>query len=119
MRNEQAVAGKKRLTAAEIEHIVREFENSGLNRSQSCRQQGFNSGSAESLLAAAGWPEEAAVLRDGNVSLAESPHFFHLVLSSSSPAASAGVTSGLRPRRESHAMMRRYFARVVAVYNSV
>jgi len=44
MTNEQGVAGKKRRTAAEIEQIVREFENSGLNRSQFCRQQGLTLG---------------------------------------------------------------------------
>ena len=35
---------KKRRTAAEIEQIVREFENSGLNRSQFCRQRGLTLG---------------------------------------------------------------------------
>ena len=44
MTSEQAVAGKKRRTTAEIEQIVREFENSGLNRSQFCRQQNLTLG---------------------------------------------------------------------------
>ena len=44
MTSEQAVAGKRRRTAAEIEQIVREFEDSGLNRSQFCRQQGLTLG---------------------------------------------------------------------------
>lgn len=44
MTSEQGVAGKRRRTAAEIEQIVREFENSGLNRSQFCRQQGLTFG---------------------------------------------------------------------------
>jgi transposase-like protein len=44
MTSEQGVAGKRRRTAAEIEQIVREFENSGLNRSQFCRQQGLTPG---------------------------------------------------------------------------
>ena len=44
MTSEQGVAGKRRRTAAEIEQIVREFENSGLNRSQFCRQQGLTLG---------------------------------------------------------------------------
>jgi hypothetical protein len=38
--SEQSV-GKRRRTAAELEQIVREFESSGLNRSQFCRQQGL------------------------------------------------------------------------------
>ena len=44
MTSEQGVAGKRRRTGAEIEQIVREFENSGLNRSQFCRQQGLTLG---------------------------------------------------------------------------
>jgi transposase-like protein len=44
MTSEQGVAGKRRRTAAEIEQIVREFQNSGLNRSQFCRQQGLTLG---------------------------------------------------------------------------
>ena len=44
MTREQGVAGKRRRTAAEIERIVRGFENSGLNRSQFCRQQGLTLG---------------------------------------------------------------------------
>jgi hypothetical protein len=44
MTTEQGVAGKRRRTAAEIEQMVREFENSGLNRSQFCRQQGLTLG---------------------------------------------------------------------------
>jgi hypothetical protein len=44
MTSEQAVAAKRRRTAAEIEQIVREFEKSGLNRSQFCRQQGLSLG---------------------------------------------------------------------------
>src|SRR5262249_13070765 len=44
MTSEQGVAGKRRRTSAEIEQIVREFENSGLNRSQFCRQQGLTLG---------------------------------------------------------------------------
>jgi len=35
---------KRRRTSAEIEQIVREFESSGLNRSQFCRQQGLTRG---------------------------------------------------------------------------
>jgi len=34
MTSEPGVAEKRRRTAAQIEQIVREFENSGLNRSQ-------------------------------------------------------------------------------------
>lgn len=41
--SEQSV-GKRRRTAAELEQIVREFESSGLNRSQFCRQQGLTWG---------------------------------------------------------------------------
>ena len=44
MTSEQGVTGKRRRTAAEIEQIVREFENSGLNRSQFCRQRGLTFG---------------------------------------------------------------------------
>lgn len=44
MTSEQGVAGKRRRTAAEIEEIVREFENSGLNRSQFCGQHGLTLG---------------------------------------------------------------------------
>jgi transposase-like protein len=44
MTSEQGVTGKRRRTTAEIEQIVREFENSGLNRSQFCRQQGLTLG---------------------------------------------------------------------------
>ena len=35
---------KRRRTAVELEQIVREFKNSGLNRSQFCRQQGLTLG---------------------------------------------------------------------------
>ena len=41
--SEQSV-GKRRRTPAELEQIVREFESSGLNRSQFCRQQGLTWG---------------------------------------------------------------------------
>jgi hypothetical protein len=41
--SEQSV-GKSRRTTAELEQIVREFESSGLNRSQFCRQQGLTWG---------------------------------------------------------------------------
>jgi len=41
--SEQSV-GKRRRTAAELEQIVRQFESSGLNRSQFCRQQGLTWG---------------------------------------------------------------------------
>ena len=41
MISEPGVAEKSRRTAVEIEQIVRGFENSGLNRSQFCRQQGL------------------------------------------------------------------------------
>jgi hypothetical protein len=34
-------AGKRRRTAAELEQIVREFDSSGLNRSQFCRLKGL------------------------------------------------------------------------------
>jgi hypothetical protein len=44
MTEEQSVTGKKRRTAAEIEQIVREYESSGLNRSQFCRQQDLTLG---------------------------------------------------------------------------
>jgi len=44
MTSEPGVAEKRRRTAAEIEQIVRGFENSGLNRSQFCRQQGLTLG---------------------------------------------------------------------------
>ena len=44
MTTEQGVAGKRRRTPAEIEQIVREFANSGLNRSQFCRQHGLTLG---------------------------------------------------------------------------
>jgi len=44
MINEQVVTGKMRRTPAEIEQIVREFEGSGLNRTQFCRQQGLTWG---------------------------------------------------------------------------
>jgi hypothetical protein len=44
MTSEQGITGKRRRTAAEIEQIVREFENSGLNRSQFCRQRGLTFG---------------------------------------------------------------------------
>jgi hypothetical protein len=36
--------GEEARTAAEIEQIVHEFKNSGLNRSQFCRQQGLTLG---------------------------------------------------------------------------
>jgi hypothetical protein len=44
MTDEQVVAGKRRRTPAEIEQRVREFESSGLNRTQFCRQQGLTLG---------------------------------------------------------------------------
>lgn len=44
MTSEQGITGKRRRTAAEIEQIVREFENSGLNRNQFCRQRGLTFG---------------------------------------------------------------------------
>ena len=44
MTSEQGLTGKRRRTAAEIEQIVREFENSGLNRNQFCRQRGLTFG---------------------------------------------------------------------------
>ena len=44
MTSEPGIAGKRRRTAAEIETIVRAFENSGLNRSQFCRQHGLTLG---------------------------------------------------------------------------
>jgi hypothetical protein len=37
-------AGQRRRTAAELEQIVREFESSGQNRSEFCRQQGLTWG---------------------------------------------------------------------------
>ena len=43
MRESQNV-GKRRRAAAELEQIVREFESSGLNRSQFCRQHGLTWG---------------------------------------------------------------------------
>ena len=39
MTDEQSVVRKGRRTPAEIEQIVSEFKNSGLNRSQFCRRQ--------------------------------------------------------------------------------
>ena len=44
MTEEQGTVVKRRRTAAEIEQIVREFKNSGLNRSQFCRQQDLTLG---------------------------------------------------------------------------
>jgi hypothetical protein len=44
MTNEQGVVGKRRRTPVEIEQIVREYESSGLNRSQFCRRQGLTLG---------------------------------------------------------------------------
>jgi hypothetical protein len=44
MTSEPGLAEKRRRTAGEIEQIVRAFENSGLNRSQFCRQQGLTLG---------------------------------------------------------------------------
>ena len=44
MTEEQGTVVKRRRTAAEIERIVRGFENSGMNRSQFCRQQGLTLG---------------------------------------------------------------------------
>ena len=44
MTEEQGAVVKRRRTASEIEQIVREFKNSGLNRSQFCRQQGLTLG---------------------------------------------------------------------------
>jgi hypothetical protein len=44
MTSEQGGTEKRRRTAFEIEQIVREFENSGLNRSQFCRQRGLSFG---------------------------------------------------------------------------
>jgi hypothetical protein len=44
MTDEQSVLRKGRRTPAEIEQIVSEFKNSGLNRSQFCRRQGLTLG---------------------------------------------------------------------------
>ena len=44
MTDEQSVVEKRRRTPAEIEQIVREFEGSGLNRSQFCRREGLTLG---------------------------------------------------------------------------
>jgi transposase-like protein len=44
MTEEQSTVVKRRRTAAEIEQIVGEFKNSGMNRSQFCRQQGVTLG---------------------------------------------------------------------------
>ena len=38
---DEHIAAKRRRTAAELEQIVREFESSGLNRSQFCQQKGL------------------------------------------------------------------------------
>lgn len=38
---DEHIAGKRRRTPAELEQIVREFESSGLNRSQFCQQKGL------------------------------------------------------------------------------
>lgn len=42
MTEEQGVTGKRRRTAAEIEQIVREFENSGLTGRQFCSREGVS-----------------------------------------------------------------------------
>lgn len=44
MINEQVVTEKRRRTPAEIEQIVREFQGSGLNRTEFCRQRGLTWG---------------------------------------------------------------------------
>lgn len=44
MTEEQGAVVKRRRTGSEIEQIVREFKNSGLNRSQFCRRQGLTMG---------------------------------------------------------------------------
>ena len=41
MTNEQGVVRKSRRTAAEVEEVVKAFEDSGLNRSQFCRREGL------------------------------------------------------------------------------
>jgi len=41
MTTEAGIVPKRRRTAAEIEQVVREFEDSGLNRSQFCRREGL------------------------------------------------------------------------------
>ena len=38
---DEYIAGKRRRTEAELEQIVREFESSGLNRSQFCQLKGL------------------------------------------------------------------------------
>lgn len=44
MSDEQGVVQKERRTTAEIEQIVSEYESSGLNRSQFCRERGLTLG---------------------------------------------------------------------------
>jgi hypothetical protein len=44
MTDEQEAAQKRRRTPAEVEQVVSQFEGSGLNRSQFCRQQGLTLG---------------------------------------------------------------------------
>ena len=50
MTSEQAVIRKGRRTRAEIEQIVRQFEGSGVNRSQFCREQGLTLGTLNRYL---------------------------------------------------------------------
>lgn len=42
MPEEQAVKGRQRRTPAQLEQIVREFRDSGLNGQQFCRRQGLS-----------------------------------------------------------------------------
>jgi hypothetical protein len=50
MSDEQGVVRKGRRTIAEIEQIGREYESSGLNRSQFCRGQGLTMGTLNRYL---------------------------------------------------------------------
>ncbi|SRR5712691_701040 len=50
MTDEQGVVRKGRRTLAEVEQVVREFESSGLNRSQFCRRQGLTLGALNRYL---------------------------------------------------------------------
>jgi hypothetical protein len=50
MTDEHGVVRKRRRTAVEIQRIVSEFGNSGLNRSQFCRRQGLTLGTLNRYL---------------------------------------------------------------------
>lgn len=83
MTSEQGVAGKRRRTAAEIEQIVREFENSGLNRSQFCRLQGLTLGVLNRGLRR---------LQAGNAPGGSGDGLVRVELANNEPADSCGLT---------------------------